>query len=351
MQGYNSQAARIDKFKGAIIGHAVPQECLSKGGDQISFPKNSSQTYIARRWVPYGATASNPNSFFATTTAIDRGNAIVQAHQAAEGITATPDNIIAVDYTCVMQQYECLYGFTDKTFDLYEDDVPAAMVEQVGERVLLVGELLNFGTLKATTFQYYGGTGTSRANTNGPLTLSLQRKMIKAMKAAHGTPVTRMLAATLKYGTDPVEAGYFAYCSTDMEPDIRDLPGFIPTSKYASGTPIANEIGKVEAVRYVLSPEFVPILDGGGPLAATGLASNLGTSIDLYQFFIVGAHAWAQVSVRGLENLDPTFLPPNKKDKSDPQGKRGYAGTTWWKGVFLQNPGWCLCGNVGIKAL
>ena len=59
----------------------------------------------------------------------------------------------------VMQQYSCLYGFTDKTFELYEDDVPQAMQEQVGERVALVNEMIVYGALRASTNQFYGGTG------------------------------------------------------------------------------------------------------------------------------------------------------------------------------------------------
>ena len=147
MQTFGLSAGRINKFKGGILRHAVPVECLAKGGRQVSFPKNNSDTYVARRWLPYGATSSSPNTFFGTTTAVDRGNALAVAHQTAEGITPPPDSIVPQDVTVVMQQYSCLYGFTDKTFNLYEDDVPAAMQEQIGERVALVNEMIIFLSL------------------------------------------------------------------------------------------------------------------------------------------------------------------------------------------------------------
>ena len=32
-------------------------------------------------------------------------------------------------------------------------------------------------------------------------------------------------------------------------------------------------------------------------------------------------------------------------------GQRGYAGTTWWKAMQIENNGWMAVGNVGVKAL
>jgi len=351
MQTFALTPGRINRFKGQILKHAVPQECLSKSGRQVKFPKNSSDTYVARRWIPYGATTSNPNQFMGSTTAVDRGNAIVQAHQTQEGVTPVPESIVPQDVSVVMQQYSCLYGFTDKTYDMYEDDVPQAMQEQIGERVTLVNELIMFGGLKACTNVYYGGTGTSRATVNGGITLPLLRKIAKNLMANHAMMVTRVLSASNKFGTDPVAAGFVVYCSTDLEPDIRDLPGFIPAEKYASGTPMPFELGKCERFRFVTSPEFVSILDGGAAVGATGLQSNLGTSIDVYQFIVLAEDAFSQVAVRGTDSLDPTYLPPGQKSKSDPHGQRGYAGTTWWKAMMIENNGWMAVGNVGAKAL
>ena len=228
MQTFGLSAGRLNRFRGQILKHAVPQECLSRAGRQVSFPENNSDTYVARRWLPYGATASAPNTFFGTTTAVDRGNLIVQQHQTAEGITPTPDNITPQDVTVVMKQYSCLYGWTDKTAGLYEDDIPAAMKEQIGERVTLVNEMIVFGELKAGTNQFYGGTGTSRATVNGGITLPLIRKMAKSLMANHGKMVTSVLKASALYGTDPVAGGFLVYVSTDLEPDARDLPNFIP---------------------------------------------------------------------------------------------------------------------------
>ncbi len=353
MQSFTLTPGRIDKFKGQILAHAVPQEVLGRTGRQIPMPKNSSATYVARRWLPYGATATSANTqnqFFQNGTG-DRGNVIVQAHQVQEGVTPAPDSIIPLDITVVMQQYSCLYGFTDKTYDLYEDDIPKAMIEQIGERVTFVNEMIIWGALRACTNQFFGGTGTTIATVNGGLTLGMVRKIAKNLQANHGKPVNKVLKPSQDYGTDAVAEGYTVYCHTDLEPDIRDLPNFTPVEKYASGKPMPNEIGKCERFRFITSPDLPAIQDGGAAIGATGLASTTGTSIDVYPFIVTAQDAWGQIALRGKDSLNPTFLPPGEKSKSDPHGQRGYAGTIWWKAVMIENQGWMAVGFVGSKVL
>jgi N4-gp56 family major capsid protein len=353
IQTFTMTPGRLNKYKGQILAHAVPVEVLGRTGRQIPFPKNNSDTYVARKWLPYGATATNANTqnqFFQNGTG-DRGNVVVQAHQTAEGVTPLPDSIIPLDITVVMQQYSCLYGFTDKTYDLYEDDIPQAMIVQVGERVTFVNEMILYGALRACTNQYFGGTGTTIATVNSFITLGMVRKIAKNLQANHAKPMNKVLKASGLYGTDAVAEGFTVYCHTDLEPDLRDLPNFIPAEKYASGTPMPNEIGKCERFRFITTPDLPSLQDAGAAVGATGCSSTTGVNIDVYPFIVAGQDAWGQVAVRGKDSLNPTYIPPGEKTKSDPLGQRGYAGTIWWKAVMVENNGWMAVAFVGSKVL
>jgi N4-gp56 family major capsid protein len=350
MQNFSTQSGRLNRFSGEILKHAVPQETLAKGGRQVKFPRNSSDTYVSRRWLPYGASAASPNTFFANGTG-DRSAALVNAHRTQEGVTSTPDSITAQDVTVVMQQYDCLYGFTDKMYFLHEDNISDQMAMQVGERMALVNEMICFGELKSCTNKFFGGTGTSRATVNGKMTLPMLRKIAKSLQNNHAKPVTTQLAASDKYDTSAVSAGYFVYCHTDFEPDIRDLVGFTPVEKYATGEAQPNEIGKCERFRFIASPEFVSVQDSGVAVGATGLFSTSAVNIDVYQFIVTGADAWSQVAVRGLESMSSTLLLPGEKSKSDPHGQRGYSGAIWWKAAVIENNGWMVVGEAGVTAL
>lgn len=352
-QTFNLTPGRLNKYKGEILKHAVPMEVLSRQGRQVSMPKGNSDTYVSRRFLPYGAAATNSttqNTFFSNGTG-DRGNVIVQAHLTQEGVTPPPESIVPFDVTTVIQQYSCLYGFTDKTYHLYEDNIPQEMIKQVGERVTLVNELINWGVLRSCTNQFYGGTGTTMATVNGAMTLGMLRKIAKSLQANHAKAVNMVLKASGNYGTDPVAEGFTVFIHTDAEPDIRDLPGFVPAEKYASGKPMEHEIGKCERFRFITSPDLPAFQDAGAAIGVTNLYSTTGTSLDVYPFVVIGQDAWSQLSVRGLNALSPTYLAPGVPSKSDPFGQRGLAGTIWWKAATVENHGWMAVGNVGIKNL
>ena len=353
LQTFTLTPGRINKYKGEILKHAVPMECVSRMGRQVQMPKNNSDTYVARRYLPYGALATNgttQNTFFPTADG-DRGNVIAQAHLLQDGISPAPDSIVPMDVQTTIYQYSCLYGFSDKTYDLYEDDIPKEMIRQVGERVTLVNEMIIWGVLRGCTNQFFAGTGTTMATVNGAVTLGLIRKIVKALQANHAKPVNTMLKASQLYGTAPVEMGFSLYIHTDAEPVFRDIPGFLPVNQYASGVPQENEIGVIERIRIFTSPDLPSFQNAGAAIAATGLFSTTGVSVDVYPFVVSAQDAWSQIAVRGLSALDPTYLAPGEKTKSDPHGQRGYAGTKWYKAGLVENNGWMAVGFTGIPVL
>lgn len=352
MQTFALSQGRLNKYKGEIISHAVVVEVLGRYGRQVQMPQRVGDTYISRRYMPYGASTSSPNTFFPTATG-DRGNTIVQAHLTAEGVTPPPESIVPMDVTMVPSQYSCLYGFTDKTFYLHEDDIPKEMIKQVGERVALVNEMIDWGVLRSCTNQYFGGTASavSIATVDGPVSLGLFRRITRSLHSNHAKPVNTMLKAGAAYGTDAVAAGYTIFCHTDLEQDVRDLPGFIPVEKYATGKAMEHELGKVERMRFIMSPDLPSYQDAGAAVGSTGCLSTSASNIDVYPFVVMGQDSWSQLSVRGLNALNPTYLPPGQKTKSDPFGQRGYAGTIWWKGASVENNGWMAVGFVGARTL
>ena len=209
--------------------------------------------------------------------------------------------------------------------------------------------MIVYGKLKSGTNQYYGGSGTSRATTAGPMTLGVQSAVVRSLMANHAMPVTRVLKASVQFDTSAVAPGYFAYGHTNLERMIRDLPNFTPAEKYASGEAMPGELGKCERIRYILSPELIPFQDGGAAIASfTGSGTGYSTSganLDVYPIIVMGADAFSQIAVDGI-GLDTTFLKPSEKSKSDPHGQRGYAGTTWWKACMIENQTWYAVVNV-----
>lgn len=335
---------RIGKLKGEILAHAVATEVLGITGLQRALPKNNGRTVVYRRYLPFGAANTDWNTR-------NRPAVNAAAHELTEGVTPTADTLVPQDITVTIKQYGCLYQLTDQVVDTYEDDVPAEMKKHCGERVGLLREMIRYGVIKSCTNVFYAGAAaSSRVTVSAKITLNLLRKVSRNLQANHAKRVTGILAPSINIATKPVEASYLVFVHTDAEADIRDLQGFVHVSAYSSRKPVhAQEIGSCENFRFITSPELAPYLAAGADVASTGL---MGTAkVDVYPFIMVGEEAWGQLALRGADSIDPTYIPPGVKDKSDPLGQRGYVGAKFYMQCMLLNEGWMAVVEAGVSAL
>jgi len=341
IQTYNTAEARVGKVKGDIIAHALPVEVLGITGQERKIGKNKSDTIIFRRWLPYGASTSAPNTWSVTAA----------SHLISEGVTPAADTLTPQDITVQVQQYGVLYGWTDKTEDAYEDDMPAAAREMVGERVGLIREMVRYGGLKSCTNKFYAG-GTSRATVDEAVSLNFLRKVSRSLKSNHAKTVRNIIDPSTNVGTSPVEAAYLVFGHTDLESDIRNLPGFTPVAEYGRRQVVHDmEIGSCESYRFILSPELASIPDSGAAVGTTGLDSTSASQVDVYPMIVCGQDAWCQTSLMGGAMEAPTWLPAGKKDKNDPLGQRGYVGVSFWYTADVLNNGWMAACEVGASDL
>jgi N4-gp56 family major capsid protein len=344
-QGSGGTASgRLNKMKAAIIAHAMHAECLAVACDQKDMPKNNSDTAVFRSWVPYGATAANPNVF----------NVTAASHIVQEGVTPAPDTIVPRDVTIVLYQYAALYGLTDKDEELYEDNIPEAMTEAVGERMGLVKELIIYGVMKAATARFYGGGSsiTTRQAVNNTVTDNVMANVARFLRAQHAKMIHSMLPATSDYATTPVEPAFVCYVHTDAEFDIRRLTGFKHKAEYATYKPISDyELGTSGQFRFVIDPELASYPNAGAAVGSTGMYSSGGVSIDVYPMIVLAKDAVGCLKLRGKDGWEETYIRPGQKDSYDPLGQKGYIGAKFYMGAAIQNPGWVTVVECGITAL
>lgn len=316
-------------------------------GQQRQYNKNSGRTVVYRRYLPYSATLTPP-----THNSINRMSVEPAAHMLTEGVTPTADTLTPQDISVTFQQYGCLYQLTDVAADLYEDDVPAEMKQQCGERVALVREMIRYGVLKACANVFYAGGGSSRSAVNAAITLNLLRKISRALQANHAKRITKILEPSVDISTKPIEAGYLVFVHSDAESDIRNLAGFTPTAEYGSRKVIhPNELGSCENFRFITSADLAPYAGAGAAVGSTGMFSAGGANVDVYPFIVVGEDAWGQIALRGADSLEPSYIPPNKADKSDPLGQRGFVGAKFYMNAVLLNEGWMAVAEAGVSSL
>lgn len=310
-----------------MLRHAEPVTVLSKFGLPKPIPKNKAQTVKFRRVVPFGP-ADTP---------------------LVEGVTPSSQKMAYEDVPVTLKQYGRPIEITDVVEDLAEDPVLKDASAAAGEQAGLTIEMVTYGVLKAGTNVFYGN-GASRAAVNTPFTLSRQRAVARALKRQKAAKITAIVDGSPHFRTAPVEASYIAVAHTDLESDLRNLAGFVPVAQYGSRRPVcAEEVGAIEDVRYVLSPELVPWADAGG--AAGNMVSTSGTNADVYPILIFGKDAYGACPLKGAGAITPIVLSPGKADKSDPLGQRGYVSWKTYFAAVILNQSWMARLEVAVTAL
>jgi len=176
---------------------------------------------------------------------------------------------------------------------------------------------------------------------NTAVTLNKIRAATRALMEQKARKITKIVDSTPDYDTHPIEAAYIAVIHTNLESDIRNLAGFTPVAEYGNKRLISEqEVGSVENVRFVSSPDLAQFKDAGAAHGGVVL-STLGTLSDVYPILIFGADAFAVVPLKGMDSMNPVVLNP-KPTPSDPLGQRGYVGYKFATAAVILNELWMI---------
>lgn len=303
-----------------MLTRGVPYLVLEKFGQVYVMPNKSTKVAKFRR---YNALA------LATTPLV-------------EGVTPAGSKVTVTDVTATLEQYGDFVPFSDVIEDTHEDPFLQQVSDVLGEQAAQTMETIRWNIIKAGTNVFYAN-GSQRTDVNTPITLALQRKCTRALKRQNAAYITHVVASTPQFRQEPVEAAYIGLVHPDVENDIRNISGFIPTKQYGSPTQWANEIGAVEDVRYLRSTIFTAFADGGGAKGA--MISTSGTSADVYPVLYVAKDAYGLVPLKGKDSMSIMVVNP-KPAPGDPLGQRGTAGWKTMHTAVILNDLWLVRAEV-----
>jgi len=307
-----------------LLKRGLPFLVLEKFGQAKPLPENSTKVMKFRR---YNALPNTPQAL-------------------TEGVTPAGQSLTVTDVTATLTQYGDKVTITDVILDTHEDQTLNEAVALLGEQAAQMIEKMRFGVLKAGTNVLYAN-GAARNAVNTPITITLQRRAVRALKRQNARFITSVIRSTPSFGTESVAPGFVALIHPDLEADVRGLTGFVPAEKYGSMTPWENELGKCEDVRYVSSTIFEPWADAGG--AKGTMLSTTGTNADVYPVLFVARDAYAIVALKGMFALTPMVVNPKPSD-SDPLAQRGHVGWKAMQTCVILNDAWMARGEVAATA-
>lgn len=328
---YADLGVRIGVFAvAAFLAHAQPQLILEKYASLVTVPKNKGQTIKWRRLVPFAASME----------------------QLVEGITPSPTGVIYEDVQAQLAQFGAWIPFTDVLIETHEDENLKQFTIGAAEQAALTKERILWNMMVAGTNVIYSGTATTRATVVAPVDLGDLQLAQRALKVAFAKPLTKMVTASEKIATQPIAPGYIAIGHTNMEQDLRAIPGFVAREYYSNSGATLNdaEIGKVQDLRFILAPHFTYFPSAGG--APTGVLSTNGTAADVYPLVIFGADAFAATALKGMDSAAVGVKNPKMAESyEDPLGQRGFVAWKMWYSAVRLNEAWIIRIEAAVSAL
>ena len=314
-----------------LLKRGTPYLVIEKFGQTYPIPTNSTKVAKFRRYFLAGATGAAGDGV--ATSAFSTPLAITPL---VEGVTPAGRKLANQDYTVTLAQYGDFITITDVVLDTAEDQVLNQATEALGESAAQTIETLRFNTLKAGLNAFYANGGV-RTAVNTVITQTLQRSVTTALLRQNAKKITNVVKSTPDFRTEPVEAAFIGLHHPDLDSDIRNMTGFIPTKQYGTVTPFENETGSVEQVRYLNSTVFAPWTDAGG--AKGSMRSTSGVSADVYPVIYLARDAFGIVPLKGKDSLVPMVVNP-KPAPGDPLGQRGTIGWKAMTACVILNDAW-----------
>lgn len=307
-----------------LLKRGLPYLVLEKFGQAKALPEHSTKVIKFRR---YNALPNTPTAL-------------------TEGVTPAGQTLAVTDVTATLSQYGDKVTITDVILDTHEDPTLNESVALLGEQAAQMIEKMRFGVLKAGTNVLYAN-GAARTDVNTAITLTLQRRAVRALKRQNARFITSIVRSTPSFGTENVAPGYVALIHPDLEADVRGMTGFVPAEKYGTMTPWENELGKCEDVRYVSSTIFAPWADAGGSKGS--MLSTTGTNADVYPVLYVARDAYGIIALKGMFAVTPMVVNPKPSD-SDPLAQRGHVAWKAMQTCAILNDAWLVRAEVAATA-
>ncbi len=333
---FSNTSQRVGKVKGAILKHVVPKEKLGKFCKMEQMPKNSGVELIFGRWLPKGATASQPNTW----------NVQPGDHRINEGETPTSQQVIRQDIPVRLEQYAFVFRWTDRAEDVHEDDIPGAVKKLAGQQAGLLLEMIKWGQAKSCTNVFYAGGVVSRSLVTNLVSATLIANVTRGLEVNQAELITSAIKASPGYETRAVDSCYVAFTHPNMRFDLEAMPNFIKCKDYPGGSADMidpDEVGSLGKVRFIQSPHFTPYLAAGTTAAAntrlTNGVPNAGGAgnCDVYPIVIMAEEALGSVALRGSSAMEVGYKAAGEKVKGDILGQRGEMGMKTWSAAVVLN--------------
>lgn len=311
-----------------FLVRALPYLVLEKFGQAYPLPERSTKQIKFRRYEALSATPT----------------------KLTEGVTPTSQSLTTTDITATLDQYGSLVTLTDVLIDTNDSEPLRNAAEVIGEQAAEMIERLRLDVVLGGSNVEYAN-GSARTDVNTPISLSLQRRIVRKLKNQKARGITTIVRSTPNFNTENVSPSFVAVCHPDCESDIRDMVHFQDVKDYGSVSPWENEIGAVEQVRYLYTTLMEAFPDAGGANGTgdAAMLSTTGTNCDVYPVLYIAKDAYGIVPFKNTSAVTPVIVNP-APSASDPLGQRGHVAWKSMQTAVILNQAWMVRAEVAVSA-
>jgi N4-gp56 family major capsid protein len=264
----------------------------------------------------------------------------------AEGVPPIGKKLDYEDIEADLEQYGDAVKITDKIADTHEDPILSETMGICGEQAAETVEELRINVLKAGTNVFYANGVAGRTLITSPPLRGDIRSIYRYFKKYKAREIGTIIKASALISTEPVASAYFAMGHTDLDADIRGISGFTPVEKYSDAMKaLPGEIGRIEQIRFLLTPMFEPWLEAATGISSLTYLSNgavptVAGNPDVYPLIFVAKDSYAIVPLAGKNAVVPMVLNPGKPSPSDPLGQIGFVSWKTYQAAAILNHSW-----------
>jgi N4-gp56 family major capsid protein len=235
-----------------------------------------------------------------------------------EGADPAPEQIQKFDINVTIQEFGKVVLLSRKVLLVVEDDTASETADNLSQCMHTMLDKVTRDVWAAAVPQISCLNGVN-GNAITELTQTDVNRAIQYLDDNNTEKMTPTIEGTSKFGTGPVEAGFWVTAHVNLKPDIRSLAAFVPTSQYGSQEPVLQaEYGATDEARWVTST-LVTKTDANPPV---------------YYNTFIGANAYGYV---GLDQVSTEMIlkPLGFNDYLNRFQSMGF--TAWFNAAILDD--------------
>lgn len=170
-----------------------------------------------------------------------------------EGQDPAPEQIQKFDINVTVQEFGKVVLLSRKVLLVVEDDTASETADNLSQCMHTMLDKVTRDVFSAATPQISCLNGVN-GNAITELTQIDVNRAIQYLDDNNTEKMTPTIEGTSKFGTGPVEAGWWVTFHVNLKPDVRSLDAFVPTSQYGSQEPVLQaEFGATDEARWCYS--------------------------------------------------------------------------------------------------